>query len=229
MIIYKATNSVTGKVYIGQTIKSLAKRRSEHIYNSKRGCDSYFYKSVNKYGSDIFEWDVLCECDTKEELDEMEFHYIRQYKISTGVYNLTDGGDGSHGRLVSTETKKKMSEANKGRQISDDLRKKFSENRRGENNPNYGNKMSDESKARISEANKGRIKSVEERRKKSDIFSGDGNPSAKYCEIRSPDGDIYKASTRKEICDRFGLNPTHISSVLNGKRNHHKGWTRVEE
>ena len=82
------------KCYIGQTINTLSKRKSGHLYSVKRH-KTYFVRAINKYGWDNFLWEELCECQTKEELDEMVFHYIKQYNsFGVGGYNLTWGGDG---------------------------------------------------------------------------------------------------------------------------------------
>ena len=104
MIIYKATNKIDGKCYIGQTIKGLKRRKQEHS-NAKDGC--YFHNAIHKYGFDNFEWEVIEECDSKEELDEMEFHYIKQYdSFKPNGYNLTLGGNkGTYGWIPSEETK----------------------------------------------------------------------------------------------------------------------------
>ena len=115
MIIYKATNELNDKCYIGQTIKSLKHRKQRHIYRMNGGDNNYFHNALSKYGKDNFEWEVLCECSSKEEMDEMEFHYIKQYdSFAPNGYNLTMGGDkGTLGWIPSKETRKRMSEAKK--------------------------------------------------------------------------------------------------------------------
>lgn len=116
MIIYKATNKINGKCYIGQTIKSLRSRRKAHINRTKHGSNLYFCNAIRKYKSNNFKWEILCECESKNEMDEMEFHYIKQYKsheLENG-YNMTIGGDkGTFGWIPSKETRKRMSNAKK--------------------------------------------------------------------------------------------------------------------
>lgn len=49
MLIYKATNKINGKIYIGQTHKSLEERKMCHKHDSKN-IDTYFYRAIRKYG-----------------------------------------------------------------------------------------------------------------------------------------------------------------------------------
>lgn len=50
---------------------------------------------------------------------------------------------------------------------------------------------------------------------------------AKSGKIKMPCGDIIVFKAQSELCDEFNLQPGHITSVLSGKRPHHKGWNRV--
>lgn len=80
MIIYKATNKINGKVYIGQTEKDLEWRKNKHKQDSKR-IDTYFYRAINKYGWDNFEWEVIDNtAQNRKELNELEKYYIAQYQ-----------------------------------------------------------------------------------------------------------------------------------------------------
>lgn len=124
-IIYKVTNKINGNVYIGQTMHSLKKRRSKHESNARmRKIEkSYFYKAIRKYGKENFDWDILEYCNSKYELDLAEEWYIRYYRtfirfnVCNG-YNLTMGGEGSAGRVVSEKTKQKISKSKFGIALS---------------------------------------------------------------------------------------------------------------
>jgi len=63
MIIYKVTNEINNKIYIGQTVNSLDKRKSQHKAdsNNKKKLIRYFYLAINKYGFDCFQWEILTE------------------------------------------------------------------------------------------------------------------------------------------------------------------------
>jgi len=62
MIIYKATNKINGKCYIGQTVKTLARRKCDHLCRLRKGDrDHKFYLALRKYGQENFEWETLQE------------------------------------------------------------------------------------------------------------------------------------------------------------------------
>ena len=95
MLIYKATNIQNGKVDIGQTVKSLSQRMSEHKCRSTYA-DSHtkFYNAIKKYGWDKFVWEVIEEsaCWTQEELNQKEQYYIQLYNSIEKGYNTLVGG-----------------------------------------------------------------------------------------------------------------------------------------
>jgi group I intron endonuclease len=177
-IIYIVINKITKMVYIGQTIKSLSDRKVSHFSEAKRS-GFYFHQALNKYGPENFTWEVLEYCDSKEELDEMEFHYIKQYNsLRPSGYNLTLGGDGTIGLKISEETRAKLSRIRKGRKMTEEARQKLIMNHRdfsGCNNPMYGvsspmkgKNHSIETKSKISLKLKGRSLSLEHRLKLSE-------------------------------------------------------------
>lgn len=102
--IYKITNTINGKVYIGQTIKNPKERFREHKYcathkNLRRG---YLYKAMAKYGCDNFTIEVVEKCP-RNLLDEREMYWIKQYDSFNNGYNLTLGGGGARVRKDTDE------------------------------------------------------------------------------------------------------------------------------
>lgn len=94
--IYKATNKLNGKSYIGQTI-DFKRRVHEHIHRRDGYCDvnSIFHKALNKYGKDQFEWTILMTVPGKEFANVAERAMIKKYDTyKPHGYNLTKGGDG---------------------------------------------------------------------------------------------------------------------------------------
>lgn len=93
MIIYKATNKINGKIYIGQTIHNLAHRRQRHLYDSRNKKDNMqFHKAARKYGAHSFEWEVLHTCFNINDLNRLEIFYIGFYNTFKKGYNATEGG-----------------------------------------------------------------------------------------------------------------------------------------
>lgn len=98
-IIYRATNSYNGKVYIGQTITSLNHRRSEHLRDAVSDSVNHFHFALMQYGKDAFEWDILDEFSGSREdvihaLNVAEEYHILKHKslIDEFGYNATKGG-----------------------------------------------------------------------------------------------------------------------------------------
>ena len=105
-----------GKHYIGLTTTSLEKRHYEHKFFAKNGDAKYLlYKALNKYDMiDNFELIEIDTGNTLEELYKKEIDYIIQYNsyyINGNGYNMTYGGDGTHGYVYTEENKQKMSES----------------------------------------------------------------------------------------------------------------------
>jgi group I intron endonuclease len=99
--IYKITNLVNNKIYIGQS-RHVKQRITGHFNKLKRNCHNniYLQRSFNKYGIDNFKFEILCYCDISE-LSKNESFYIKQYasfnrKIG---YNLTED---SHTHIIKT-------------------------------------------------------------------------------------------------------------------------------
>lgn len=94
--IYKITNDVNEKVYIGKTLRSVEKRWKEHIKDSKREHTENrpLYRAMNKYGIDNFHIETIEEC-SDELVEEREVFWIKEYNsFGKNGYNATIGGDG---------------------------------------------------------------------------------------------------------------------------------------
>ena len=109
MIIYKTTNLINGKIYVGQD----SKNNFEYL-----GSGNLIRRSVKKYGKENFKKEILCECKTKEELNEREIYWIKKLKSQNKNigYNITDGGN-----QISTvkSVKEKISQTLKGKKNSE--------------------------------------------------------------------------------------------------------------
>lgn len=168
-IIYKYT-SPSSKVYIGQTLHKKT-RINEHKYKASKGSKSPFHRAIVKYGLKSFTREILETIVgdpnyVKNKLNELEEYYIE--KLNTRVpngYNVTVGGDSKAGYIVSEETKKLISQANKGHITTEETKEKIRQ-------ANLGQKRSKETRERISVAALGREVSEETRLKLSKIHKG---------------------------------------------------------
>ena len=160
--IYKITNEINGKIYIG-------KHSTDNLNDGYMGSGVVLRQAIKKYGLENFTKEILEFCYKEVELNDLEKHYIDKYKSTNSNigYNLTKGGDGTlgltpwlKGKHLSDEIKKKMSEAKKGKHYI-----KMSEAKKGRH-------LSDEHKRKLSELGKGRHHSEESRRKMSELGKG---------------------------------------------------------
>lgn len=98
--IYKITNKINGKIYIGQTYRSSETRLKEHIRDAKNvnkdNKNVPLHKAIVKYGENNFELEILETNVDRSKLDDLEKYYIDKSKsnISSIGYNATDGGNG---------------------------------------------------------------------------------------------------------------------------------------
>lgn len=174
MIIYKITNRINGKVYIGQTTRTLNERWKEHCSDSRnRTKKMALHKAIQKYGKEHFtveQIDVACD---QSELNYKEMHWIAECNsIIPNGYNLTSGGEHP---VFSEETRRKISEANKGE-------KNYFYGKRfiGALNPFYGRHHTEKTKKEHGDAVRG-YKHTEEAKRKMSLqrkgkFTGKDNP-----------------------------------------------------
>lgn len=94
--IYKVTNTINGKVYIGQTRRTVEVRWNEHkkySFHPNRSWDSILHFAIRKYGVEPFVCEEIEQCDNSK-LDERERYWIKFYGSSKNGYNACLGGGG---------------------------------------------------------------------------------------------------------------------------------------
>ena len=93
--IYKITNLINGKVYIGQST-NIKRRWKDHkkdaFWKNNPEYEYPLYRAMRKYGINNFSFEVLEEC-SKDELNDKEKFYITKYDSYKNGYNQTEGGD----------------------------------------------------------------------------------------------------------------------------------------
>lgn len=142
--IYRITNLVNGKTYIGQ-------HKYQDLNDYYMGSGKILKLAIKKHGIENFKKEILVfNISKKEHIDLLEKTFIAFEREKVGAencYNIADGGGGSTGHL-SEEHRKKISEANKGKHMSEEAKRKISEAHKGK-------KMPEESCRKNSEAHKG--------------------------------------------------------------------------
>lgn len=170
MIIYKATNLINGKCYIGQTKQKLKKRIKDHK-NSKN--NQYFHNAIRKYGIKNFKWEVVYECDDKLILNFMEtFKIIVNHShISENGYNLSWGGEsGTYGYKFTEKQLENMKNTHSGKDNGFYGKTHTKKTREYLRKINLGKTQSFESNEKRSKKLKGRIISFETRKKMSNVI-----------------------------------------------------------
>lgn len=129
--IYTVTNLVNGRVYVGQTRRTVGHRWSVHKSEAKRRPRCYFHKAIAKHGGASFRVETMASAESVEELNALETAWIDRLQSANPLkgYNLTFGGDNAvrteqarlngslaqRGKHASLETRQKMSTVRRGR------------------------------------------------------------------------------------------------------------------
>jgi group I intron endonuclease len=127
--IYKITNEINNKVYVGKT-KDFVARKSDHLHSLRNNShhNSHIQNSFNKYGESAFSFEIIGYFT--EKINEKEKEYIELYNSldpSLG-YNIKEGGEGG---LHSLETKIKMSKSHSNKIFSKKHRISIRNSKRG--------------------------------------------------------------------------------------------------
>jgi len=175
MIIYKTTNLVNRKIYIGQDVNNDPKYL---------GSGKLLLNAIKKYGKNNFQKEILETCLTTDELNKREQYWIKELDSTNRKigYNISFGGQLSSwkGLKHSEETKEKISQSLKGKKpwnkgkenvYCDETKTKMSKAKLGKQIW-LGKKHSDETKKKLSKINLGKVHSEETKRKMSDSHLG---------------------------------------------------------
>ena len=239
-IVYLIVNEVTGKRYVGQTIKPLEMRFSEHAR-----ANTFIGNAIRKYGSENFRCGVVKSCGSKSEMDLWEKFFIVALRTKApNGYNLTDGGangwehtpetcakiSAAHrGKKKSPEHRAHLSAARTGKKLSAQHRAHLSAARRGKkHSPQWcasisaalkGKKKSSEHCAHLSAAHRGKTLVDETRDKMSESRIGDKNHNF---------GKPRSAETRSKI-SVGNRGETPFKNLLSEIDNHELTYTDVSK
>jgi group I intron endonuclease len=165
--IYKITNLLTGKAYVGQ---KYVEGNKNPLKDNYMGSGLYIKRSIEKYGKENFKKEILIdELTSQFAANIFEIYFIKKEEtLNPNGYNFAIGGQGgkaNKGHKHSEETKNKISKANKGRKHTKETKlkmhhphKKFSNDTRQKMSIAKKGKCSKETKLKMSLANLGNKK-----------------------------------------------------------------------
>lgn len=208
LLVYKLTNKVNGKCYIGQTSKMLKERMRKHYDSDKMLVD----KAISLYGKNNFDVEVIDHAFSIEELYEKERYWIKYYNsLIPNGYNQCLGGKTSEGFKHRDSSKKLMSEWKRKNYI-------------GDKNPFWGKHHSTE-----------QIAKWEKERKNNPVYKENAK-KATLASLEKTRRKVRNITTNevfssiKEAAGKYNLKDTHISRVCRGKRKSTGGflWEYVD-
>lgn len=103
-VIYKITNKINGKIYIGSTVKAFNRRWNEHVHHARHATGNVFQKAIAKYGAINFEKEIICTVLDISFLDEIEDYFIQFYNsliFSGKGYNMIGVQKGTRDLITS--------------------------------------------------------------------------------------------------------------------------------
>lgn len=199
MIIYKVTNLINGKLYIGQTVRTLDERKEEHFRKRK----SILSQAIRKYGKENFVFEVIDTAETVEGLNEKEIQWITFYNCLTPYgYNQCEGGGNTKGYHHSEVSKMVMRDRK--------------QNYTGGNNPFYGKHHTSTQRERWSGMRKGLMHLTAEQVQ---ALRASHFTQRVLC---VETGEVFDSI--KEAAEKYSIKPTHITRVCKGLRKRTGGY-----
>lgn len=198
--IYKTTNLVNGKIYVGQ---HKGKYTPEYL-----GSGILINRAIEKYGVENFKNEVLEWCTDKDNLCEQEKYWIKTLKPfpNNGKgYNLSAGGEfgditAGYTEEQIKEWKLKISKANKGNQSW------------------LGKRHTEETKRKISERRKGTKASESTRKNISKGITGGTNPRARHFMVTFNNGDTKIFETCNDATSYLGISQWLLCKMAKGDK-----------
>ena len=204
-IIYGWYCIKTGKWYIGQTVNP-EKRFNCHISEAINKKDNiYFHNALRRYGLENFVYCILEENILRDNLNMKEQEWIEYYDSFHSGYNLTLGGDGVRGVVISEEIRRKIAEKLKGqhygcwkrKHFSEEHKRKLSESQKGPRPWMIGKHRSEESRRKMSESHKGQL-------------VGEKNPF--YGKHHSEESRKRMSESHKKKVNKYNLDGSYIQT-----------------
>lgn len=217
MIVYKITNKVTGKVYIGKTVQTLEKRIKGHKWYSGQGSNTKLYNSVNKHGWKNFQAEIVEQVESEELLIEREKYWINKLNSIEEGLNTVEGGEGGdRSEFIDYKNRKDI--------YTDELREKRRQqllNNNPNNMPGVREKIS-KSKMGHKKSKQWVQKIVDSKKKSGFTWQGENNPN--HVEVTEDQKRIIsenmdKVKTKKELVNLTGLSYFMVNKVIKNLTN----------
>jgi group I intron endonuclease len=216
MIIYKTTNKINNKIYVG---------KDSHNNPKYLGSGKLLNRSIKKYGIDNFIKEIIEYCNDNEQLNEREKFWIKELdatnvKIGYNIMYGGDGGDTFTNNPDKESTRKKISIASKKSNNNPETKRKIGAASKG-NKYRLGTKQSAETKQKISESNKGKHsapKSDETKRKIGE--AGKGRKQSNETKNKRKESMMGKNKGKKRTSEqiiKMRINSIGRPSAMKGK------------
>ncbi len=174
MYIYKITNLINHKIYIGRTTRTVEQRYREHCTAALKGDSRHLYCSMREYGIENFQVETIDVAESIEELSQKEAYWVAYYHTYDEGYNMTLAGESNPMECSKSRLQHdlRMRDPSVRSKISISLRQYKS------NNP-----VSRETRAKLAAAARGNQKGLGKKRPISAIqVTAEKNQKAVYCE-----------------------------------------------
>lgn len=162
--IYKTTNLVNGKIYVGQ-------HKSDALDLNYFGSGILLAKALEKYGKVNFSIEIIEWCETKEILNEREYYWITELNSRSPDigYNIAFGGTGGdiYNSMSDEQQQHQLQKLNEWR-VNNPEEYSKAQSRKGEKNGMWGKTQSQKTKDAVSKAQKGRKRSNEWKENRAD-------------------------------------------------------------
>ena len=215
--VYKITNILNGKIYIGSTGVSFKIRWSNHRseLNNNKHINPHLQAAFNKCGKDNFVFEILEFCEDKHAVGICEQKWIDKLGPTNPMtgYNMCANAKSVLGIRRSAETRSKISKSNMGKKYSEEQRKRMSEGQKllykslGKDHWMFGRHVSSETRAKLSASHMGLSRG--EKNSKSKLT--EASVKVIYCLL------FNSSFSQKEIAQRYNVSRETISGIKTGR------------
>lgn len=176
-IVYRTTNLVNGKYYIG-------KHKCQSPNDGYLGSGTLLKQAIKKHGRGSFRREILHQCDTEEQAYQLEQQIVTESLMNDPqCYNMRTGGDGGFTRTLPPGTHDGANNPMYGRQHSEETKELIRQKA-------LGRKHSEETKRLLGDLSRGHVKTEAERAKRRAALK-------KYAQNRSPEHNAKLAAANR--------------------------------